>query len=384
MASCTKKLEKLKKGDLIDLLVANGYNDNGGDESDVEDEQVQGTQPTSGQLGDEKFLAMLRPLLNECTKGLQDEIQALRLQLAELQANITAAGLPPGARPKNAGSHRDTKKEECTLVIGDSLIRDLDQDKMVQTEVVSLSGGRISTVIDELKQKQRDSKKYKRVICSIGTNDCGNDSFACNDFAAQAEQLVAMAKENVAEPTAVSLSSIPPRQDNTTHQENVDLANACLVSVAEKEGITFINNDPSFKLSDGMVNDGYLAPDGLHLSRPGSRRLATNMKLQAREGVDNDVTTARWQRQRSSKQENDGWQTQRHSRKARMARSQRDEGQQQHACKNCGELNHSLKNCRYDQELECYTCGRLGHKSRTCSRRQSTYDRGSSSQPSQY
>ena len=46
-------------------------------------------------------------------------------------------------------------------------------------------------------------------------------------------------------------------------------------------GAKFISNDTSFRLADGLPNDGYLSADGLHLNYRGPNRLATNLGLTA-------------------------------------------------------------------------------------------------------
>ena len=52
----------------------------------------------------------------------------------------------------------------------------------------------------------------------------------------------------------------------TTHEttSTINAVNAGLVSLCDEKNVTFINNTPSFTLSDGSVNDGY-QQDGVHL-----------------------------------------------------------------------------------------------------------------------
>ena len=49
-------------------------------------------------------------------------------------------------------------------------------------------------------------------------------------------------------------------------------------------GVSFINNVRSFYLQDGTVNDGYLLPDGVHLTKPATNKLVANLKLQLKHG----------------------------------------------------------------------------------------------------
>ena len=54
--------------------------------------------------------------------------------------------------------------------------------------------------------------------------------------------------------------------DDVKAQKNVDIANAYLASLAKQPHIDLVNNDASFKLSDGTADDGYLLKDGLYTS----------------------------------------------------------------------------------------------------------------------
>ena len=159
------------------------------------------------------------------------------------------------------------------------------------------------------------------------------------------------------------MSSIPPRQDNLMYQDNVDVANACIASLAEKSGVTFLNNDPSFTLADGSVNDGYLRRDGLHLNFQGAKRLASNLKLNVSTG-DGKRTSPKTDKKPTRDEKDEQWHrvTRRNTRKD----NQRNTRSRGHGCSNCGEPNHTSRNCRHDNGITCYSCGRYGHKAKYC------------------
>ena len=87
--------------------------------------------------------------------------------------------------------------------------------------------------------------------------------------------LVKVAKQFSQEP--VLLSSICPQTDNSSYQDEVESINAALSSI-ETPGFKFVNNDQTFRLQDGSINDGYLYADGLHLSLSGTEQ-ARNLKI---------------------------------------------------------------------------------------------------------
>ncbi len=54
------------------------------------------------------------------------------------------------------------------------------------------------------------------------------------------------------------------------------------------DDVTFIDISPSFRLGDGSINDGYLQPDGSHLTRAGVNKLAQKLEFRTKtpgEGV---------------------------------------------------------------------------------------------------
>jgi hypothetical protein len=208
-------------------------------------------------------------------------------------------------------------------------------------------------------------ENYDRVVYCVGTNDCCTDTFSGDDFAVKAEELIALAKTKVPEPAAVTLSSIPPRLDTAKKQENVDLANACLASLASKSETTFLNNDSTFKLADGNINDGYLLKDGLHLSRQGSRRLAANMNLMVKTG--HDITDGHPpQHRRNAQRDDDQWNTV-HGRNSRR-RTPGVQNNTGRGCYNCAEKNHTTEQCRHGRRITCSNCHKDGHKAKFCRR----------------
>ena len=59
----------------------------------------------------------------------------------------------------------------------------------------------------------------------------------------------------------------------------IDAVNAGLQGLCEDEDVSFVNNDPSFHLADGSINDGYIMKDGVHLTYNAVNKLARNLNL---------------------------------------------------------------------------------------------------------
>ncbi|ELT98964.1 hypothetical protein CAPTEDRAFT_186385 [Capitella teleta] len=137
----------------------------------------------------ERLLHLLKPMLTECTSELCAEIQAMKMQLTEMKNTVEEIMRTPTQRTQV--SIAPAQCCERALVIGDSLIRDFDDTKMTETKVVSITGGTMGDIAEELNNNE---DQYKQVICCVGTNDCGEDAFSGNEFSSQAEQLLEIAK----------------------------------------------------------------------------------------------------------------------------------------------------------------------------------------------
>jgi uncharacterized membrane protein len=135
---------------------------------------------------------------------LQEETRRLRQANQDLQAQIRVRD---AAQIEN--SHPSPNDNDDTLVIGDSLLRNLDQSKLLATKVASVSGAKIDDITQELGRE----KSYGRVVCCVGTNDCGTNAFSGDEISAKAERLIEKAKEKVQEPAAVVVCSLLSRTD---------------------------------------------------------------------------------------------------------------------------------------------------------------------------
>ena len=161
------------------------------------------------------------------------------------------------------------------LVIGDSLLRGINQTKLARTHVTSLPGAKIKDVASNL---ARTENKYNSIVICAGTNDCNND-INIDATTEHLEHLLQVAIERVACGRNVLVSSIPPRTDDVIRQQRVEELNTILQDVSPKVRVTFISNNKSFRLADGQPNDGYLCKDGLHLNYRETSRLIDNLRL---------------------------------------------------------------------------------------------------------
>ena len=217
-----------------------------------------------------------------------------------------------------------------TLVGDDSLISGVDVSKLKTTEVDATPG---ATINDVLRRLQTRDKHYDKIIVCAGTNDCDSHNMDGVRFEASYRDVVRSAKDRVRVARDVCIASIPPRSDSPSKNDRVTAANEMLKGLASRMGVTYIDNDPSFKLGDGSINDGYIAKDGLHLTAAGTNRLIKNMKLTTVNGAVNVVKSGRpatRQRRSTTIEQHDGRQYPHRNAADKSAYRRRPEGRLDH------------------------------------------------------
>ena len=85
------------------------------------------------------------------------------------------------------------------------------------------------------------------------------------------------------------MATVCPRLKSQLTTERIDCLNAGLQVLCAEEGCAIINNDDTFKLSNGDINDAYLLKDNTHLTYAGTNRLAKNLGLQPKAGFEKDI-----------------------------------------------------------------------------------------------
>ena len=279
----------------------------------------------------------------------------------------------------------------------------------MNTTVTTVSGG----VISDIKDRVTNIKdKYSSISIVVGGNDCDSNT-APDEIIDQYRGLIATAKSKA---TNVTVSSVCPRirTDKLELNDKIDSVNAGLQVLCHDEAVNFVNNNSSFHLADGSVNDGYILADGVHLTRTATDKLAKNLGLIMKDGIrsvckDNNQKESRQRRRndtrerplvprptqhKQSQQTHDDdddeithsfWSkarqkaarpTQRHVTSSRNdARPSAPHRQRSHAhednssdshtrCYNCYESNHVVRTCRFDRPVTCYQCNETGHKAK--------------------
>ena len=147
-----------------------------------------------------------------------------------------------------------------TLVIGDSLLRDIDGKQIRGVRVICKRGGYIADVEDLLLAQ---NKQYHHLILHVCTNDA-DLSLETSDVLEEFRPLLEAA---VARSDVVSVSALCPRLDGTRVQTMVEAVNVGLEQLAVGLDCQFISHDGNFRHQDNTISEMMFDKDGLHLSR---------------------------------------------------------------------------------------------------------------------
>ena len=303
----------------------------------------------------------------------------------------------------NADSDKAIGPTAC-FVIGDSILRDFNDDTFEDTTVKSISGGTVSCVYKEL-EKRKDLETFKNVVIHAGTNDVSQD-IAVEETVSSMEAIITLIM--VKAPTAkVFVSGLCPRTKGQVN-DKVETLNAALKELTERLDCKFIDTSEHMTYRNGNIDNAQLV-DGLHLSERGVQTLV-KLFADAVEGL--CVSTEPWSEvikkskkhwiefsnsksksqggsrdpahlngqsdtnsanphylgfQNTRRRQNQRFTTYTpHIVRDRDNQRNRNSRNSYRGCFNCGVRNHNQNTCRYTERIRCNKCNKLGHKANYC------------------
>ena len=283
---------------------------------------------------------------------------------------------------KYVKANEDLRPNGKSLLIGDAVIKDIDQSKLVNTQIECVPSATVAELTDCMNDLDG---QFDRIILCIGSNDCAMEEGDVPSFSDAYKRLVDTASQKTNARSSICISSIPPRIDSEKLQQRNVQFNNCLSSLARDNEMTFIDNDSTFKLGNGNPNDGYLQEDGLHLSKCGTNRLAKNLQLRVKAKSKNNVCHPNHKssppkhnspkpnshdnnQSKPQQQASPEWTEVRYKprHRNRSATKPNPDRSRDVRCWYCSERNHTKANCRHGQPVICNSCGYQGHKSKFC------------------
>lgn len=293
--------------------------------------------------------------LNETVATQAAQISDLTQQLAD---KCTSPN-PPRNEHDNKKDEQNTQENTATtLLIGDSIIRDINAKGLENTKVECMRGKKARDIKQKL--EQLPIKDFATVIIQASTNDCTSaeeQKVAEGIYAEIVDNLNARASD-----TAIGISTVCPRTDNVKYEENVTKLNDKLRSLATSKGCLLIDNDTNFRMQDNSVDTSTLDKRGLHLSTVGTKRLLNNIhKRHAIIKCKPDQKNTSPPKRRFSRASRN-FDTRRNYRHNAGERFISTGSTNMRGCYLCGERNHQKKDCKFNKPLVCFSCGQLGHK----------------------
>ena len=212
----------------------------------------------------EKELTEVKTQLTALSIQLADQTESLSKELASQKSCMVeqAEATPPTASAPPLPN----------LLIGTSLLRNVDPMKLTNWEIKAKGGASIEDLIQEVNSLP-ESKSYDQTVIVCGSIDLENKE--TNEIIGDFQTLIVSASTLS---NKVSVASILPRTDKNL-EEKTKITNDCLKKLCDDEGHNFIDNDPSFYLMNGSVNDACLVKDGLHLTKRGLDSLLKNCNV---------------------------------------------------------------------------------------------------------
>ena len=224
--------------------------------------------------------AQLDTLLSQniCLTQIVSQQQTALSSLQKIETKFTALVcklFPDDDTSDDEDDEPDDVTPEGTLLIGDSLIRDVTAKDRKLT-VDCNRGATINIIKKKLRSINPKKKKYESIYIVVGTNDASSKR-PVNKIITDYENLIAVAKEIT---TNVVVSTIPPRTDEEAVNMKIGNINQLLVPVTNSVGTKLVNNDVNFRYRDDTIDSSLLLLDGLHLSQTGVSKLLKNLGLE--------------------------------------------------------------------------------------------------------
>ncbi|XP_033100349.1 uncharacterized protein LOC117103829 [Anneissia japonica] len=161
-----------------------------------------------------------------------------------------------------------------TLLIGDSIVRDIREKGLQGTKVICMRGAKTLDVLNKLKNVE----DFSTIIIHVGTNDCNNNDqmeLGINHY----NEMINSLRCRIPEANLV-LSTVCPRVDNPEHQKRVETFNMNIMNLVNStENCKLLDNDEAFTLRNGNIVERSLNGGGLHLSKEGTRALLHNINV---------------------------------------------------------------------------------------------------------
>ena len=178
-----------------------------------------------------------------------------------------------------------------SLLLGTSLLRNVDPEKLRNCEMVAKGGTTINDLHATLNNLPEDTQ-YDKITIIAGLIDV--EKKLADEIVSEYQALL-VAVSSKCEKAAIC--SVLPRMDKEmstkTLKLNEDLKNMC-----QNDGHEFMDMDDTFLLRNGKANKACLLDDGLHLTKYGVDNLIQGCNIPLIESCDSAFTDTRYKKKK--------------------------------------------------------------------------------------
>ena len=158
------------------------------------------------------------------------------------------------------------KQDKRTLVIGDSMVKNIDQQKIQraagdQSVVHWYSGAKVDQIMTKIKNGIMKDQ-FETVILHVGTNDLVH-----KDPELVATKMDRLITETKSKARKVAVSSVVKRYDGCVAASSISHFNNLVSNLCSQHNIVFLNND--------HIDKSLLTRSDLHLNQSGDRALGS-------------------------------------------------------------------------------------------------------------
>ena len=159
-------------------------------------------------------------------------------------------------------------QEKAVLVIGDSMVKHIDGNKIgraARGKAIShsYSGATVNQLAKKFDENHAEKEQYNTIILHVGTNDLVREE--PKKVAADMENLINKAKAHT---NKLAVSGVIKRYDGKVNNHKIDQYNKLVNDLCSKHKITFINNS--------CIGKSLLNRSNLHLNRDGDKALGSS------------------------------------------------------------------------------------------------------------
>ena len=164
-----------------------------------------------------------------------------------------------------------------TLLIGASLLRNIDEHKLKNTEVRCMYGAQVRDIAGELDALAESGARYARIVIVAGGNDAAAQVEDIDlDATVNSLRAAITAAKRMSDDVAVS--EIPPRFSPLHANDNITTLNKEFSSLSKDLSVPFLPNRSYFYSSSNDINHKYYYDDA-HLTFKGTGKLIKSLGL---------------------------------------------------------------------------------------------------------